>query len=108
MRPQQRLLVSLSAAVASLALTVASPQADPAGSPSRQPHFANPPRVTAPTTAGQPSPAFVLARKLEREFAQQQADATGINPYSGQVDASGARAPQPSPAYTRARELVSR
>lgn len=55
--------------------------------------------------AAQPSPAFVLARKLERDFAQQQAEATGINPYSGRPYRSRATASQLSAAYEEHRRM---
>jgi hypothetical protein len=60
---------------------------------------------TVRTVAAQPSPAFVLARKLERDFAQQQAEATGINPYSGRPYRSRATASQPSAADEEHRKM---
>jgi hypothetical protein len=61
--------------------------------------------AVAPRAVAQPSSAFVLARKLEREFAQQQAEATGINPYSGRPYPDQGMAAQPSPAYEEHRKL---
>jgi hypothetical protein len=60
---------------------------------------------TVRTVAAQPSPAFVLARKLERDFAQQQAEATGINPYSGRPYRPSVMATQPSAAYEHQRRM---
>jgi hypothetical protein len=88
-------LIDTAVLTAALGLVLGGPAATATVSAEGQRDRAN---GTVRTVAAQPSPAFVLARKLERDFAQQQAETTGINPYSGRPYRPSVTATQPSAA----------